>query len=325
MTPSFPNEAMPEEALYTLLCKYLLDEAGAEERAWVEAWKHNDPGNAVLLASLAKVLAAGEAGGAMVPANTDAAWLQLVEKMDDPPLLAPARPAKRFTWLKIAAVLLAALGAGWWFFIARQPQQTFTGPVTAALADGSSVQLSAASRLEVARGFNSRSRKVTLTGTGTFDVKGSAALPFVVILGHTEVKVLGTRFTITYQPAAAMLKVHVSSGRVLVTDPDKPGGVVLMPRMLLQKDSGRPAFRITAHVNDMGKRDLSFTDTPLEEVLHTITEVYDIKVEVVNTGLLKATVRGNFTGESAEDVIRSLATLLGARYEKVNDRQYRLK
>ena len=52
---------MPEEALYTLLCKYLLDEAGTDERAWVEAWKNNAPGNAALLASLAKVLVTGTA------------------------------------------------------------------------------------------------------------------------------------------------------------------------------------------------------------------------------------------------------------------------
>lgn len=316
---------MPEEALYTLLCKYLLDEAGAEERAWVEAWKDNDPGNAALLASLAKVLAAGETGRKAVPANTAAAWLQLVEKMDGLSAVVPSRPSRRFTWLKIAAALLVALGAGWWYFFGRQPQQIFTGPVTAVLTDGSSVQLSAASRLEVARGFNSRSRKVTLTGTGTFNVKGSAANPFVVALGHTEVKVLGTRFIVSYLPAAATLKVHVSSGKVLVTDHDKPDSAILTPGMLLQKDSGRSAFRIAAHVNDMGKRSLSFNDTPLEEVLHTITEVYDIKVEVVNTGLLKSAVHGAFTGESAEEVIKSLATLLGARYEKVNDRQYRLK
>ena len=322
MTPSFPNEAMPEEALYTLLCKYLLDEAGTDERAWVEAWKNNAPGNAALLASLAKVLVTGTANEA-APANTDAAWLQLIGKMDESPVLIAARP--RFTWLKIAAALLVALGAGWWFFLSRQPQQIFTGPVRATLQDGSSVQLSAASRMEVARGFNSRNRKVTLSGTATFDVNGSAANPFVIALGRMEVKVLGTRFMISYQPAAATLKVHVSSGKVLVTDHDKADSAVLTPGMLLQKAGDRPAFRIASHVNDMGKRSLSFNDTPLEEVLHTITEVYDIKVEVVDTHLLKLPVSANFTNESTEDVIRLLAHLLHAGYEKVNDRQYKLK
>ncbi|NLU92738.1 FecR domain-containing protein [Chitinophaga sp. Ak27] len=325
MTPSFPDEAMPDEALYTLLCKYLLHEADAEERAWVEAWVAEDPGNVALLDSLRKVLDTATSNERLVEANTNDAWLQLSGKIEEKPVLIAVKPAARFTWLKIAAVLLIALGAGWWFLIGKRPQQVYAGPATATLADGSNIRLSAFSRLEVARGFNQRNRKVSLTGTATFDVSGSAENPFVITLGHTDVKVLGTHFMINYEPGTAVLKVHVTTGKVMVIDHDKADSVVLTDGMLLQKDSDRPAFRIAAHVTDMIKKSLSFRDTPLEEVLHTITEVYDIKVEVVNMDLLKLPVRADFTGESADDVIRSLALMLSADYEKINDRQYKLK
>ncbi|SEW26153.1 FecR family protein [Chitinophaga arvensicola] len=325
MTPSFPNEAMPDEALYTLLCKYLLDEADTEERAWVETWKEADPGNMALLVSLGKVLDTAAANEKTVAADTPYAWSQLQEKMDDKPALIAIRSKPRFTWLKIAAVLLIALGAGWWFLLGNKPQEVYAGPVHTTLTDGSNVQLSDGAKLEVARGFNEKNRKVTLTGTASFDVKGSAANPFVITLGHNEVKVLGTRFMIDYQPGAATLKVHVSNGKVMVIDHDKQDSVLLTDGMLLQKDNDRPAFRIASHVTDMGKRSLSFQDTPLEEVLHTITEVYDIKVEVMDTDLLKLPVRADFTGESTEDVMKSLALMLNAHYEKVNDRQYKLK
>jgi transmembrane sensor len=325
MTPSLPNEAMPDEALYTLLCKYLLKEADAEEHAWVEAWMETDPGNQDLLSSLAKVLDTATANEQAVAADTDYAWSQLSGKIDDKPVLIAIRPENRFIWLKIAAVLLVVLGAGWWFLVGNHPQQIYSGPVKATLQDGSSVQLLAASRLEVARGFNNHNRKVSLTGTATFEVSGSAANPFVITLGHNEVKVLGTRFMINYQPGSATLKVHVSSGKVMVIDHDKKDSVVLTDGMLLQKDNDRPAFRIASHVTDMGKRSLSFYDTPLEEVLHTITEVYDIKVEVMDTNLLKLPVRADFTGESTDDVIKTLALMLNAGYEKTNDRQYKLK
>jgi len=325
MTPSLPNEAMPDEALYTLLCKYLLNEADAEERAWVEDWKDIDPGNTALLSSLAKVLDTAAANEKAVAADTDTAWSQLSGKMDEKPVLIAIRPKNRFLWLKIAAVLLVAFGAGWWFLVGHQPQQIYAGPVKATLQDGSSVQLSAASRLEVARGFNNHNRKVSLTGTASFDVSGSADNPFVITLGRTDVKVLGTRFMINYQPGSATLKVHVSSGKVMVIDHDKKDSVVLTDGMLLQTDNSRPAFRIASHVTDMGTRSLSFTNTPLEEVLHTITEVYDIKVEVADTDLLKLPVRADFTGESTDDVIKTLALMLNAGYEKINNRQYKLK
>ncbi|PSL49958.1 FecR family protein [Chitinophaga niastensis] len=324
MTPSFPEEAMPDEALYTLLCKYLLNEADGEERAWVEAWQLEDPGNMALLMSLRKVLDMAAANEKIVVAHTQHSWLQLHGKIDDNPVFTAIRPKVRFMWLKIAAVLLIALSAGWWFMIGSQPQQTYSGPVKATLQDGSSVQLLAASRLEVARGF-ARNRKVSLTGMASFDVTGNAANPFIITLGHTEVKVLGTRFTISYEPGRAVLKVHVSSGKVMVIDHDKADSVLLTEGMLLQQDNSRPVFRVATHVTDMVTRSLAFNDTPLEEVLHTITEVYDVKVEVVNTDLLKLPVRANFTSESTDDVIKSLALMLNAGYEKTGERQYKLK
>lgn len=325
MTPSFPNEAMPDEALYTLLCKYLLDEADAEEHAWVEEWKERDPGNMALLVSLGKVLDTVAANEKTVAADTGYAWSQLREKIDDKPALIAVKSRSRFTWLKVAAVLLVALGAGLWILTRSQPEQVYAGPVSAVLSDGSQVQLSDGAKLALAKGFSSSNRKVTLIGAASFDVQGSAENPFVIALGHNEVKVLGTRFMINYEPGAATLKVHVSSGKVMVINHDKKDSVLLTDGMLLQSDGNRPSFRIASHVTDMGKRSLSFQDTPLEEVLHTITEVYDIKVEVMDTDLLKLPVRANFTDESTEEVMKSLALMLNASYEKVNDRQYKLK
>ncbi|MGF6926000.1 transmembrane sensor [Chitinophaga sp. W2I13] len=325
MTPSFPNEALPDEALYTLLCKYLLNEADEEERAWVEAWRETDPGNMALLVSLGKVLDTAAANEKTVAADTGSAWAQIQEKMDDKPALIAIRSKPRFTWLKIAAVLLVALGAGLWFLTRNQPDYVYAGPVSAVLSDGSKIELSAGAKMEVARGFNDRNRKVTFSGKASFDINGSAENPFVIILGHNEVKVLGTRFMINYQPGEATLKVHVSNGKVMVINHDKKDSVVLTDGMLLQKDNDRPAFRIASHVTDMGKRSLSFNNTPLEEVLHTITEVYDVKIEVMDTDLLKLPVRASFTDESTEEVMKSLALMLNASYEKVNDRQYKLK
>ncbi|WP_326990133.1 FecR domain-containing protein [Chitinophaga sp. 212800010-3] len=325
MTLSLPKEAMPDEALYTLLCKYLLNEADATEHAWVEEWKELDPGNAALLASLGKVLETAVTNETRVAADTEHSWQQLREKIGEQPVLVALRPRSRFLWLKVAAVLLVVISAGWWLLVGRKPQQIFDGPVMASLQDGSRVQLSDSARLEIARGFNEKNRKVSLTGNATFDVRGSAENPFVIVLGRTEVKVLGTQFSINYRPATAALKVHVSSGKVMVIDHDKADSVLLTDGMLLQKEGDRPVFRVAAHVSDITKRSLSFKDVPLEEVLHTVTEVYDIKVEVANMDLLKLPVKADFTGESAEDVIRSLALMLNAGYEKVNDRQYKLK
>lgn len=325
-----------DEALYTLLCKYLLKEADAEERAWVETWLQEDTSNARLLASLGKVLQTAADQAVTVPVETERSWQQLYRKMNVTPAEAPSvrepelvTPARRsgyiYTLLKVAAVLLIALGAGWWFLTGKRPAAVFAGPATAQLPDGSNVQLMADSRLELNKGYNESNRTVSLQGVATFDVAGNAGQPFVVLLGHTEVKVLGTRFTVHYVPGQKAVSVHVASGKVMVIDHDKADSVVLTQGMLLRHDSLRPTFRIATHVADIEKKSLAFHDTPLEEVLQTITEVYDVKVELEDTSLLKLTVSTHFNDERIEDVMNALALTLNASWEKTGDRQYKLK
>jgi ferric-dicitrate binding protein FerR (iron transport regulator) len=166
---------------------------------------------------------------------------------------------------------------------------------------------------------------VALNGSAEFDIAASAAQPFIVALGKTEVKVLGTRFTVTYEPEKSILKVHVSNGKVMVIDHSRADSVVLTEGMLLQQDGGKADFRIAAHVLDPVQKSLTFRDVPLEEVLHTITVVYDVKIVVEDTSLLKLTVNTNLAGASIDDVLSSLALSLGAEWEKTGDRQYRLK
>ncbi|WP_143304735.1 FecR family protein [Chitinophaga vietnamensis] len=325
MTSSFPDEA-----LYTLLCKYLLQEADGEERAWVEAWLGEDAGNAALLAALQRVLDTAAAQRLTMQPDTDSSWQRLYSQMGvadtatAPPLAAvSSRP--RFPWIRVAAILALALGLGWWLIARNSNSTSYAGPQIARLEDGSSVQLQAASRLEVAPGFGSRNRKVTLKGAATFDIAANAAQPFVVTLGRTDVQVLGTRFTVNYEPGQAKLQVHVSSGKVMVIDHEKADSVVLTEGMLLQQDQARPDFRVAAHVTDPVKKALAFHHVPLEEVLHTITEVYDVRVTVEDTALLKLSVNTNFTGESIDEVITTLALSVGAKWEKTGDRQYKLR
>ncbi|RFS22769.1 DUF4974 domain-containing protein [Chitinophaga silvatica] len=320
MTPSFPDNAMQDEALYTLLCKYLLQEADTTERAWVEEWKALDSGNLVLLQSLERLLKVVTAPSVEDTANTQGAWAQLFDKIDD----TPVKRLPRFGWWKVAASVLVILGASWWM-IAHFSAQVYKGPEMATLEDGSKVQLTPSAKLTVGRDFNGRHRIVKLTGAATFEVNGDPQNPFVIEVGKSEVKVLGTKFTVDYQPANAALKVHVSAGKVMVIDHKQQDSVILTDGMLLQQDNNKPEFRIAANISDLNKKALSFNNTTLEEVLRTLTEVYDIKVEVSNTDLLHLPVHANFTSETPDEVLKYLALTLGATCEKVNERQYKLK
>jgi transmembrane sensor len=284
-----------EEALYALLCKYVLSEADAEERLWVEEWLQADVQHPVLLASLEKVLR-------QIPYKedkeaTEVAWQRLAVKMEAAPVI-----RKRNSWWMAAAIFVLAAGAAglWWITARNSRVQTFTGPVMAELKDGTRIQLDSLSELKVF--FSSRQRLVKLSGKAVFDVTPNAAHPFIVQLDQQEVRVLGTKFMIDY-PRNGSLRVHVNSGRVLVKG-DKDS-VVLSSGMLLAHQNGQ-ATKVAAHVVNADKKELVFSDTPLSEVLQTIGVVYDKQV-MADYELLQLPVTATFTGEPVENVLSAIA------------------
>ncbi len=324
-----------DEALYTLLCKYLLEEADAEERAWVEAWKEDSSGNAALLASLGKII--GTATSPLVVVHqvqTNTSWAQLSGKIAAQEAV-PAVPETKvypmperrsFGWWKVAAVLVILLGAGWWWLGGNTAgQQRYTGPVAAMLEDGSSVQVDTLGTVSLSKDFGKKERKVSLQGKAMFDVTKDEQRPFIVTAGSTEVRVLGTRFTIDYQPEQAGLMVHVSTGKVMVIDHVKGDSVVLTDGMLLKRAKEQEIFKVATHVADINKKALVFHDAPLEEVLLTVCTVYNVKVSVADVTLLKTPVTATFTNEPIDNVLASLSFMTNSKWEKTGAQQYIVK
>lgn len=292
-----------DEALYALLCKYLLQEADNEERRWVEEWLHADPGHPVLLASLDKMLNA-PVTLKVTAADTELAWQRLSREMPGDGQDKKRLPQQRF-WLMAAAILLLLTGAGSWWL--RGSNDVYEGPVVARLSDGSTVHLQAKARLEVKRGFGEKQREVKLKGGATFNVTADAPHPFIVNLDKQRVTVLGTTFTVEGFP----LRVHVDTGKVMVTA--GKDSVVLTAGMLLELMDG--AFRVVSHVKDVAGRQMDFNDVPLQEVLETLELVYQLKVKA-DTALLSLPVTATFTGETAENVLAAIAFMTNTTVEK---------
>ncbi|TWW00746.1 FecR domain-containing protein [Chitinophaga pinensis] len=298
-----------DEALYALLCKYVLGEADVIERQWVDEWLKSDPEHPALLASLEKLLQ-GQPAIQVTPEDTERAWQSLSVHMGGMTV-----SHKRRSWWAAAAVLLIAAGTGWWWLTARSNRvQRYTGPAVAYLKDGSTIRLEDNALLEVSSGFGKIQREVTLEGKALFTVTSDATRPFIVRLGERTIKVLGTRFTVETAGKTGPFRVHVDTGEVMVSDSRSSDSIVLSAGMLLeQQEKGR--FRVAAHVADAVGKQLSFTDTPLSEVLETIGLVYNITVTADST-LLELPVTATFTGETADNILASLAFMTNATIEK---------
>jgi len=126
-----------------------------------------------------------------------------------------ARPVRR-SWLTIAAsVLIAALAGAAWWQSARYPlYNTDIGERRSiTLADGSTVDLNARSRLRIEFTKGER-RVVLLEGQALFQVSKDKNRPFIVSSGNATVRAVGTQFDVYRKPNGTT--VTVLEGRVAV-------------------------------------------------------------------------------------------------------------
>ncbi|WP_158569027.1 FecR family protein [Chitinophaga silvisoli] len=314
----------PDEALYALLCKYLLKEADSNEQQWVDTWLQANPEHPVLLASLDKLLRTApeqEVQGAM---DTETAWRLLSSRMEEgvgsasqlqsqPEIHSKSKSKTQSPfglsprWLAVAASVCLLISAGLWFMTRQSERQiNYNGAQLVKLEDGSIVRLDPAAQLQVLSGFGKKDRKVILKGKAEFDVTTDAAHPFIIDLGKQAITVLGTRFSVDN---SQQLRVFIHSGKIKVSR--QQDSVILTAGMLLEEDSSRQFYQVGAHIKDAATQAVVFKDTPLREVLQTISVLYHVNVSA-DAELLDLPVTATYTGEPVQNVLEAIAYLSNA-------------
>jgi ferric-dicitrate binding protein FerR (iron transport regulator) len=307
----------PDEALYALLCKYLLKEADSNEQQWVNTWLQANPEHPVLLASLDKLLRTAPEQVVQGAMDTETAWRLLSSRMDgvvgsdfqpqfeSPSQFGPRSPIRLSTrWLAVAASVCLLISAGLWFMTRQSKRQiNYNGAQLVQLEDGSSIRLDPAAQLQVLPGFGKKDRKVILKGKAEFDVTTDAAHPFIIDLGTQAITVLGTRFSVDN---SHQLRVFINSGKIKVSR--KQDSVILTAGMLLEEDSSKQQYQIGAHIKDAATQAVVFKDTPLREVLQTINVLYHVNVSA-DAELMDLPVTATYTGEPVQNVLEAIAYL----------------
>jgi transmembrane sensor len=183
-----------------------------DERAAFEAWLAADPRQAHTFAAMSRTW-------------RDAAKLKHLANLAQPERSGWIRWALRAMGLSLSAfrfAVLAAAAAAVLTFIGFQMSDLLDGHQTRigqtrvlTLADGSTVVLGAKSRIVV--NFTASERRVRLTaGEALFQVKHSAARPFVVDAGDTVIRDVGTSFDVNR--TGASVRVSVLEGEVEVRE-----------------------------------------------------------------------------------------------------------
>ncbi len=195
----------------------------ARERAFAH-WLRTDPRHAAAIARLEQTLGLlGELPDFRSEINTAfdraAPIVAFPPATTEQPTLAPARRrwSRTFAWAGLAAALAFGSFVGWRAL--RPPPAihyttTVAGYERARLADGSTLELNAASAVRVQ--FTSAERRVQLeSGEAHFAVAHDTARPFIVSAGPIAVRAVGTAFNVRYT-AGGDIEVTVTEGKVRV-------------------------------------------------------------------------------------------------------------
>ena len=183
-----------------------------EDEARLDAWLAEDPRRVGAFAKARAVSLYSERARALGPQFDPAAFGAGVSRVD--PLFSPAR--RRLLWGTAAAAGIGgAVLAGYSLTAMGQDYVTRRGEMKVVpLADGSVVNLNTDSRIRVL--YTHARRAIHLErGEALFDVAKDAARPFVVQAGDTEVKAIGTSFSVL-RLADAPVQVMVREGVVEV-------------------------------------------------------------------------------------------------------------
>ncbi len=237
-------------------------------------------------------------------------------------------------WLA-AAIVVVAVAAGWWQWFGQQPvEQTerfFTrlGELkTIALDDGTTVTLNTRTALDVT--FLPQRREVhLLRGQASFDVAYDRDKPFVVTVGNSQVKVLGTVFDIYKQrdKSTVTLLEGVVEIAKKTSAPDSAQAVQQRVQLKAGQQvdvlaSGEPLQVKAVELHQASawhEGKMSFNDTPLSAVIDEANRYSELKLQLADKSISDLPITGIFSAGQSENLAGALKSLHGLGVEKLGD------
>jgi transmembrane sensor len=184
------------------------------------------------------------------------------------------------------------------------------------LADGSTMDLNAGTRLTVTLGRDAR-RVALDEGQAVFDVIHDSRRPFVITAGDRTVTDVGTTFDVRRRDGK--LSVTVAHGAVEVRPAAGAGGRAyrLHPGQRLEHVQGGTTSRVAAAQPEevLGWRAgrLVYRGQPLGEVVADLNQQFARPIRIDDPGLAAAPISGVLILDNEEAVIRRLALLVPIR------------
>ena len=268
----------------------------------------------------------------------------LEQRTGVPAIGEPNQRSYFWRYASIAASLVFAVATGYYFFHLKQSTEVpvvtqqslpavdaienFTGDMRRViLPDGSIVQMSPGSRIRYSPKVDAYARELFLEGEAYFDVSHNKDRPFYVYAGNVVTKVLGTSFIVRAGGKDQKVTVSVKTGKVSVysrTTAHKKTVLTQNQEAVYDEVTdlvATQAVPVEDQKNDVIPiTEMHFDETPVSEVLRTLSKTYNIEILFEGTTLSGCVLTSSFFEEGLYDRIDVICTAIGATYKIVDAR-----
>lgn len=321
-----------------LMAKYLADELSEKDRADFESELIQNEQLAAELEAYANVFAITSTEERTF--DTEQAWTRASQRVNEAKVV-HMRKQPKYSFLKIAAVLLVIAVAGYFAFNATKTpvnQNTIEGTVLVSsnkgikeykLPDGSLLKMNANTKVVLAEGFGVKNRNLNLEGEANFDVTRNESLPFVITAGNSRVKVLGTSFNLTTYPDED-IQLNVTEGTVEfasavdenVKEQVTKGQVAKMDRegKRIRKDRIKDA-----NFSGWWTRRLVFDNTPLPEALEYIEDTYWVTFKYDKETFKNCPISGIYENRPLSEILLSISPSFPDFKYEIKENQIKLE
>lgn len=228
----------------------------------------------------------------------------------------------RMVWRTAAAIIILVLAtqiilqtnstANWQKITASQNRTIY-------LPDSSKVILAENASLKFPETFKENKREVQLTGKGYFEITKNPEKPFLIKTKNSHIEVLGTKFLVDASQTN-IEKVIVDEGKVALK-----AGLFMTKKVLLtqneigvwNRENNELSKQITHEQNSNSwlSGRFKFSNLPLSEVLKTIENHFNIKIELADENFSDIKYSGQFNTSDTEEIIETICITLNLSYQ----------
>ncbi|MEM1320350.1 MAG: FecR domain-containing protein [Bacteroidota bacterium] len=321
-----------------LMASYFSGNISAEDQKQLLDWVAESDANQTLFEESRMIWSLAGEEEPDFEVDIDQAWAAVAPQLDQTPVKAlPSKQSKRWSigpyLLRIAAVILLAVAAGYWFFPPQPAPPQLYSVVTQTgqtqeltLPDGSKVWVNEQSTLSYYPDF--KPRKILLEGEAFFEVENLNDETFEILSGEARTVVLGTAFNVRAYPKENQIEVTVEHGKVAVDLNEKKTQPILLKAGntgvldKTSKDLVKKAQK-TVNATSWKTKSLTFDNMKMGEVIESLERYFGITIDVSDERILNCHFTGNYQNPELKQILDVLQFGMNLEIDQQTT-QYRL-